>query len=64
MNGLDFNISLKLDFIENKRLAMPDNIRTLVDEGRKEIKDIEKVDKDLSKEKKTKKKKTKKDVIK
>ena len=64
LNGLDFNISLKLDFIENKRLAMPDNIRTLVDEGRKEIKDIEKVDKDLSKEKKTKKKKTKKDVIK
>jgi hypothetical protein len=56
LNGLDFNISLKLDFIENKRLQMPDNIRQLVDEGRKEISDIEKVDKDLSK---TKKKKTK-----
>ena len=38
---------------------MPDNIRQLVDEGKKEIKDIEKVDKDLSK---TKKKKTKKPV--
>ena len=59
LNGLDFNISLKLDFIENKRLQMPDNIRKLVDEGQKEIKDIEKVDKDLSK---TKKKKTKKPV--
>tara|TARA_R110000850_G_scaffold128272_4_gene247663 strand:+ start:1831 stop:2970 length:1140 start_codon:yes stop_codon:yes gene_type:complete len=59
LNGLDFNISLKLDFIENKRLQMPDNIRQLVDEGKKEIKDIEKVDKDLSK---TKKKKTKKPV--
>tara|TARA_R110002126_G_scaffold146267_2_gene292232 strand:+ start:2813 stop:3952 length:1140 start_codon:yes stop_codon:yes gene_type:complete len=58
LNGLDFNISLKLDFVENKRLEMPDNIRLLVDEGRKEIKDIEKVDKDLSK---TKKKKSKSD---
>ena len=54
LNGLDFNISLKLDFIENKRLQMPDNIRELVDEGKKEITDIEKVDKDLSKTKKKK----------
>ena len=58
LNGLDFNISLKLDFIENKTLQMPDNIRQLVDEGKKEISDIEKVDKDLSRTK-TKKKKTK-----
>ena len=63
LNGLDFNISLKLDFIENKRLQMPDNIRELVDEGKKEITDIEKVDKDLSHKSgalaKTKKKKVK-----
>ena len=56
MNGLDFNISLKLDFVENKRLEMPDNIRLLVDEGRKEIKDLEKVDKDVKLKKKTNKK--------
>ena len=48
LNGLDFNISLKLDFVENKRLDMPDNIRELVDEAQQ-------IDKDL----KTKKKKTK-----
>ena len=58
LNGLSFNISLKLDFVENKRLQMPDNIRALVDEGKREIKDIEKVDKDLAK---TKKKKSKSD---
>jgi len=56
LNGLDFNISLKLDFVENKRLEMPDNIRLLVDEGRKEIKDLEKVDKDVKLKKKTNKK--------
>lgn len=60
LNGLDFNLSLKLDFVENKRLQMPDNIRELVDEGKREIKDIEKVDKDLTKQK-TKKKKSKSD---
>ena len=40
MNGLNFNVSLKLDFIENKRLQEPDNIRMLVEEARKIDKDI------------------------
>ena len=70
LNGLTFNLALKLDFIENKRLEMPDNIRKLVDEGKKEIEDIEKVDKDfhikgpsgVGKTKKKKKKKTEKEI--
>tara|TARA_R110000787_G_scaffold68521_3_gene153216 strand:+ start:968 stop:2098 length:1131 start_codon:yes stop_codon:yes gene_type:complete len=40
LNGLNFNVSLKLDFIENKRLQEPDNIRMLVEEARKIDKDI------------------------
>lgn len=59
LNGLDFNISLKLDFIENKRLEMPDNIRELVDEGKTEIKDLEKLGKTKKKKKKDSGNKTK-----
>ena len=35
LNGLTYNISLKIEFIENTQLEEPENIRELVEEARK-----------------------------
>lgn len=48
LNGLNFDVALKLDFIENQRLAEPDNIRQLVEvaqEEETELKDIDDIEK-------------------
>ena len=58
LNGLNFDIALKLDFIENQSLVMPDNIRELLDTAEKEQKEIQEID-DKTKKKKTKKKEKK-----
>ena len=52
LNGLNFDIALKLDFIENQRLSEPEHIRELVKISEKEEELLEDI--------KTKKKKTKK----
>tara|TARA_R110002126_G_scaffold121486_1_gene263071 strand:+ start:2504 stop:3637 length:1134 start_codon:yes stop_codon:yes gene_type:complete len=52
LNGLTYNISLKIEFIENTQLEEPENIRELVEEARK-------IDNELALTKK--KNKTKKD---
>ena len=54
LNGLNFDVALKLDFIENQRLAEPNNIRQLVQVAQEEEIELEDIDK------KTKKKKSKK----
>jgi len=56
LNGLNFDVALKLDFIENQTLVMPDNIRQILEASKKE----ESVLEDIDEEEKTKKKKTKK----
>ncbi len=37
LNGLNFDVALKLDFIENSKLDEPENIRKLVDVKEKEV---------------------------
>jgi len=44
LNGLNFDVALKLDFIENQRLAMPENIRQLVEVSQKEETELEDID--------------------
>lgn len=58
LNGLNFDIALKLDFVENQRLVEADNVRELVDIGRKEEKELADIDVETKKKKnkKTKKK--------
>ena len=51
LNGLNFDIALKLDFIENQRLVEPDNIRELVEVAKK-IEEETKKKKTKNKEKK------------
>lgn len=48
LNGLNFDVAIKMDFIENQRLAEPENIRQLVEVAKQEeteLEDIEKVEK-------------------
>ena len=54
MNGLNYDVSLKLEFIENTRLAEPENIRRLLETSEKEeseLEDIDKVEKEKTKKK-------------
>lgn len=44
LNGLNFDIALKLDFIENQRLAEPENIRELLETTEKEEEELEDID--------------------
>ena len=62
MNGLNFDIALKLDFVENESLVMPDNIRQIVEASKKEESELELIEKegDLDRVNKTKKKKKQK----
>ena len=41
LNGLNFDVAIKLDFIENQRLADPENIRAILDTAQKEEEDLE-----------------------
>ena len=50
LNGLNFDVAIKMDFIENQRLAEPDNIRALVEVAKQEESELE----DIDKEEKTK----------
>ena len=61
LNGLNFDVALKLDFIENQRLVEPDNIRKILDASVKEEKELEDIDRIESDTKKTKTKSIKKD---
>lgn len=56
LNGLDFDIALKLDFIENQQLTEPANIRELVDIASKEESEISDIDKETKKKKRPVKK--------
>lgn len=58
LNGLTYNISLKIEFIENTKLQEPENIRALVEEAKKIDVDIEEEDRILNRPggRKTKKK--------
>ena len=62
LNGLNFDIALKLDFVENESLVMPDNIRQIVEASKKEESELELIEKegDLDRVNKTKKKKKQK----
>jgi hypothetical protein len=54
LNGLNYDVSLKLEFIENTRLAEPENIRRLLETSEKEeseLEDIDKVEKEKTKKK-------------
>ena len=53
LNGLNFDVAIKMDFIENQTLAEPDNIRKLVEVAQQEETELEDIDK---KETKTNKK--------
>ncbi len=55
LNGLNYDVSLKLEFIENQRLAEPENIREILDTAQKEEQDLEEIEE--VEEGKTKKKK-------
>lgn len=50
LNGLNFDVAIKMDFIENQRLAEPENIRALVEVAKQEESELE----DIDKEEKTK----------
>tara|TARA_R110000744_G_scaffold180304_1_gene299373 strand:- start:242 stop:1342 length:1101 start_codon:yes stop_codon:yes gene_type:complete len=52
LNGLNFDVAIKMDFIENQRLAEPENIRQLVELAQEEEKDLT----DIEKKQKTNKK--------
>ena len=52
LNGLNFDVAIKMDFIENQRLAEPENIRALVEVAKQEESELE----DIDKEEKTNKK--------
>ncbi len=54
LNGLNFDVAIKLDFIENQRLAEPENIRQILDTAQKEEQDLEEIEE--VEEEKTKKK--------
>jgi len=54
LNGLNYDVSLKLEFIENQRLAEPENIREILDTAQKEEEDLEEIEQ--VEEEKTKKK--------
>ena len=54
LNGLNFDVAIKLDFIENQRLAEPENIREILDTAQKEEEDLEEIEE--VEEEKTKKK--------
>ena len=56
LNGLNFDVALKLDFIENSKLNTPDNIRELVDIKEKEEERTEKEEKTKKKKNNNKKK--------
>jgi len=60
LNGLNFDIALKLDFIENQTLVEADNVRELVDLGKKEEEELETLTSGSGPDKETKKKKKKK----
>lgn len=55
LNGLNYDVSLKLEFIENQRLAEPENIREILDTAQKEEQDLQEIEE--VEEEKTKKKK-------
>ena len=44
LNGLNFDVAIKLDFIENQRLAEPENIREILDTAQKEEQDLEEIE--------------------
>jgi len=52
LNGLNFDVAIKLDFIENQRLQEPENIREILETAQKEEEDLEVIEE----EEKTKKK--------
>lgn len=58
LNGLNFDIALKLDFVENQSLVMPTNIREIVEASKQEEQELELIEED-ERQKKTKKKKSK-----
>lgn len=59
LNGLNFDIALKLDFVENQSLIMPDNIREIVEASKQEESELELIEEDERQSRKTKKKKSK-----
>ena len=61
LNGLDYDISLKLDFIEDKELPNPPSLRDVIDKETKERKELLQQQEDKLKKKNTKTKKKKKD---
>lgn len=54
LNGLNFDVAIKMDFIENQRLKEPENIREILDTALKEEQDLEEIEQ--VEEEKTKKK--------
>lgn len=60
LNGLNFDIALKLDFVENQSLIMPTNIREIVEASKQEEEELELIEEDERKKTKKKKKQTKK----
>lgn len=44
LNGLNFDVAIKMDFIENQRLAEPENIRQLVEVAQQEEEELEDID--------------------
>mgnify|MGYP000224034337 CR=1 FL=1 len=45
LNGLNFDVAIKLDFIENQRLAEPENIREILEVAQQEEVELEDIDK-------------------